>query len=139
MVASLELTPSWLVAHTLPTLPQLSFSQTAKKPLKFLMFNINANVTSDVPKDQYNATSGQGDDPQKVHLQGHDINAYIKSISNDPHQLQMSMATFCRAFPFHFMCDQHLRFVQIGLGQYQYLFAFLLVYSLFPACLCLSL
>lgn len=37
-------------------------------------------------------------------------------LSNDPRDLFMSVRTFSRAFPFHFICDTDLRLVQIGSG-----------------------
>lgn len=36
--------------------------------------------------------------------------------SNSPEDLAVSVFTFCRAFPFHFMCDRHLRLTQMGRG-----------------------
>ncbi|CAN8012666.1 unnamed protein product, partial [Ixodes pacificus] len=36
--------------------------------------------------------------------------------SINPEDLAVSVSTFCRAFPFHFMCDRQLRLTQLGRG-----------------------
>ncbi|XP_037557511.1 guanylate cyclase soluble subunit beta-1, partial [Dermacentor silvarum] len=36
--------------------------------------------------------------------------------SANPEDLAVSVATFCRAFPFHFMCDRQLKLTQLGMG-----------------------
>ncbi|XP_054929748.1 guanylate cyclase soluble subunit alpha-2 isoform X2 [Dermacentor andersoni] len=36
--------------------------------------------------------------------------------SANPEDLAVSVATFCRAFPFHFVCDRQLKLTQLGLG-----------------------
>ena len=41
---------------------------------------------------------------------------YKDHLSNEPRNLFMSVHTFSRAFPFHFICDTDLRLVQIGSG-----------------------
>ncbi|CAN8006598.1 unnamed protein product, partial [Ixodes hexagonus] len=38
------------------------------------------------------------------------------SASANPEDLAVSVPTFCRAFPFHFMCDRQLRLTQLGRG-----------------------
>ncbi len=82
-----------------------------------LMFNINANVTQEIYNEQYifviktnkvsNNTLVLDSDPEYF---------YKKSLSSDPQKLLITVLTFRRAFPFHFICDQNLRFVQIGSG-----------------------
>ncbi|KAH9374046.1 hypothetical protein HPB48_005315 [Haemaphysalis longicornis] len=36
--------------------------------------------------------------------------------STNPEDLALEVATFCRAFPFHFMCDRQLKLTQLGMG-----------------------
>lgn len=42
---------------------------------------------------------------------------YKKSLLNRADQRLMSVQTFQRVFPFHFICDQNLRFIQYGTGR----------------------
>lgn len=38
-------------------------------------------------------------------------------LSRNPSDLLIPVSVFCRAFPFHFLCDQELRLLQIGSGE----------------------
>ena len=51
-----------------------------------------------------------------VQIEGH-VSRYKQSLLMKQHQqLPLSVQTFARVFPFHFMCDQNLRFIQYGNG-----------------------
>lgn len=99
-----------------------------------LMFQIDIKVTCKICDDKYIVTMKQDDDDSMIFYGRNEF--YLKTISNDPNQFQMSVRTFCRAFPFHFMCDSRLRFVQIGSGEFNtetvvIIFLFLLSFFLF--------
>lgn len=105
-----------------------------------LMFQIDIKVTCKICDDKYIVTMKQDDDDSMIFYGRNEF--YLKTISNDPNQFQMSVRTFCRAFPFHFMCDSRLRFVQIGSGELNFeqlllfliflLSFFLYFFSVFP-------
>lgn len=42
--------------------------------------------------------------------------ATAPAASTNPEDLALDVATFCRAFPFHFMCDRQLKLTQLGMG-----------------------
>ena len=42
----------------------------------------------------------------------------MNNVSNDPKDLLVPVKTFCKAFPFHFICDQELSLVQSGEGEF---------------------
>ena len=41
-------------------------------------------------------------------------------LSRNPQDLLIPVSVFCKAFPFHFLCDQELRLLQIGSGNYSF-------------------
>ena len=53
-------------------------------------------------------------------------------LSRSPEDLLIPVRTFCRAFPFHFLCDQDLKLLQIGSGKnsFRSLFSLLTLYSI---------
>lgn len=87
-----------------------------------LMFNISATVTQRTAKGQYvfllsldeKKTTKERTNCESE--QNFDYFQYRNSMSNEPQKLFMSVQTFSRAFPFHFICDTDLRLVQIGSG-----------------------
>ncbi|CAG2164097.1 unnamed protein product [Oppiella nova] len=83
-----------------------------------LMFNINPNVSQRTGNGQYVFTLST--DITANHISkcksNYDFCRHKNSLSNDPHNLCMSVRTFSRAFPFHFICDPSLKLVQIGSG-----------------------
>ena len=85
-----------------------------------LMFNISAKVSQRTGNGQYvfslsinQMTKDRTNCESELNF---DYFQYKNSLSNEPQKLLMSVQTFSRAFPFHFICDTDLRFVQIGSG-----------------------
>ena len=80
------------------------------------LFGIIIKIRVDIGSDQYkfvieNRTVGAS-------LVQNDSFAarYKRSLLCKPHELFMSVQTFSRVFPFHFIFDQNLRFIQYGTG-----------------------
>lgn len=80
------------------------------------MFGIVIRVRVEIGSDQYkflleNRTTGAS-------LVNNDsfVSRYKQSLISQPEKLLMSVQTFRQVFPFHFICDQNLRFIQYGTG-----------------------
>lgn len=87
------------------------------RKLARILFNIIIKVRVEIGSDQYkfileNRVVGAS----LVQIEGH-VSRYKQSLLMKQHQqLPLSVQTFARVFPFHFMCDQNLRFIQYGNG-----------------------
>jgi len=46
--------------------------------------------------------------------------AGIVNLSKDPKDLLIPMSTFCKTFPFHFLCDRRLKLIQLGEGKFSF-------------------
>ncbi|XP_064482214.1 guanylate cyclase soluble subunit alpha-1-like [Ornithodoros turicata] len=57
-----------------------------------------------------------GRKPEQVTLVVQGLPSGPPAASVNPEDLAISVATFCRAFPFHLMCDHHLQVTQMGRG-----------------------
>lgn len=88
------------------------------RKLARILFNIIIKVRVEIGSDQYkfileNRVAGAS----LVQIEGH-VSRYKQSLLMKQHQqLPLSVQTFARVFPFHFMCDQNLRFIQYGNGK----------------------
>ena len=53
-------------------------------------------------------------------------------LSRSPQDLMIPVSVFCKAFPFHFLCDSQLRLLQIGSGTSTFISIFLFLIVLYP-------
>lgn len=87
------------------------------RKLARILFSIIIKVRVEIGSDQYkfileNRVAGTS----LVQSESH-VSRYKQSLLLKQQQLIMSVQTFSRVFPFHFICDQNLRFIQYGTGK----------------------
>src|SRR5699024_7820927 len=80
------------------------------------LFNIVIKVRVEIGSDQYKFVIENRIAGTSLVQSESFVARYKQSLLCKPQQLLMSVATFSRVFPFHFVCDQNLRFIQYGTG-----------------------
>lgn len=80
------------------------------------LFNISIRVRVEIGSDQYKFVIKNRTPGNTLINDDSFVSRYKVSLLSQPEQLLMSVNTFCRVFPFHFICDQNLRFIQYGSG-----------------------
>lgn len=80
------------------------------------LFHIIIKVKVDIGTDQYKFVLENRTDGASLVNDHSLVSRYKTYLANRPQQLLMSVQTFKRVFPFHFVCDQNLRFIQYGTG-----------------------
>lgn len=80
------------------------------------LFSIAIRVRVEIGTDQYKFVF-KNRVPGNSLINNHGFaSRYKQSLLSQPEQLLMSVQTFRRVFPFHFICDQNLKFIQYGTG-----------------------
>ncbi|KAJ6224218.1 hypothetical protein RDWZM_002763 [Blomia tropicalis] len=80
------------------------------------LFGIIIKVRVDIGSDQYKFVLENRVANVSLVQSDNFVSRYKQSLMSKQHQLLMSVQTFKRVFPFHFICDQNLRFIQYGTG-----------------------
>ena len=81
-----------------------------------LLFNIIIRVNVEIGSDQYKFFIENRRSDATLVNDDSLVSRYKSYLLNRPEQLLMYIQTFKRVFPFHFVCDQNLRFIQYGTG-----------------------
>ncbi|KAH7645540.1 adenylate and guanylate cyclase-like protein [Dermatophagoides farinae] len=80
------------------------------------LFNIVIRVNVEIGSDQYKFFIENRQSGATLVNDDSFVSRYKSYLLNRPEQLLMYIQTFKRVFPFHFVCDQNLRFIQYGTG-----------------------
>ncbi|OTF82378.1 adenylate and guanylate cyclase-like protein [Euroglyphus maynei] len=80
------------------------------------LFNIIIRVNVEIGTDQYRFFMENRRPGATLVNDDSLVSRYKSYLLNRPEQLLMYIQTFKRVFPFHFVCDQNLRFIQYGTG-----------------------
>ena len=80
------------------------------------MFDIIIRVRVEIGSDQYKFLIENRVQGSSLVNNDSFVSRYKQSLISQPEKIVMSVQTFRRVFPFHFICDQNLRFIQYGTG-----------------------